>query len=132
MAKTPTTTVAALKYLMAPGKHQTGPMCAIAGDDAFLRHEDRLQKLSLRPSEYVTRQIRVTPYPTEDIGWITEQVGEEICLFSTDYPHVEGGRRPVERFERSLGDASEQVRSRFYAENFVDLMGRGLPAELAR
>ena len=99
--------------------------------DAFHRHEERLQNLSLRPSEYVTRQIRVTPYPTEDIGWITEQVGEEICLFSTDYPHVEGGRRPVERFERSFGDASERVRSRFYAENFVDLMGRGLPANLA-
>jgi predicted TIM-barrel fold metal-dependent hydrolase len=98
--------------------------------DAFLRHEDRLQALSLRPSDYVTRQIRVTPYPTEDLGWITAQVGDEICLFSTDYPHVEGGRRPVERFERSLGSASEQVRSRFYAENFADLMGRGLPEDL--
>lgn len=94
--------------------------------DAFVRHEERLQKLSLRPSEYVKRQIRATPYPTEDIGWITEQIGPEICLFSTDYPHVEGGRRPVERFERSLGDASEQIRKRFYAENFIDLMGRGL------
>lgn len=95
--------------------------------DAFERHEERLQNLSLRPSEYVERQIRVTPYPTEDIGWVTEQIGPEICLFSTDYPHVEGGRRPLERFERSLGDASEAVRNRFYAENFIDLMGRGLP-----
>jgi predicted TIM-barrel fold metal-dependent hydrolase len=94
--------------------------------DAFARHEERLQKLSLRPSEYVQRQIRATPYPTEDIGWITEQIGPDICLFSTDYPHVEGGRRPFERFERSLGDANEQIRNRFYADNFVDLMGRGL------
>jgi predicted TIM-barrel fold metal-dependent hydrolase len=94
--------------------------------DAFARHEERLQKLSIRPSEYVKRQIRATPYPTEDLGWITDQIGPEICLFSTDYPHVEGGRRPVERFERSLGDANEQIRNRFYAENFVDLMGRGL------
>lgn len=94
--------------------------------DAFVRHEERLQKLSLRPSEYVKRQIRATPYPTEDIGWITDQIGPEICLFSTDYPHVEGGRRPLERFERSLGDASDEVRNRFYAENFVDMMGRGL------
>lgn len=97
--------------------------------DAFARHEERLQKLSLRPSEYVRRQIRATPYPTEDIGWITEQIGPEICLFSTDYPHVEGGRRPLERFERSLGEASEQIRNRFYAENFIDLMGRGLAIE---
>jgi predicted TIM-barrel fold metal-dependent hydrolase len=100
--------------------------------DAFLRHEDRLQKLSLRPSEYVQRQIRATPYPTEDVGWIIENTGPDVCLFSTDYPHVEGGRRPYERFERSLGDASAEVRNRFYADNFVDLMGQGLPAELPR
>ena len=98
--------------------------------EAFGRHEERLRQLSLRPSEYVRRQIRVTPYPTEDVGWITEQVGPDICLFSTDYPHVEGGRRPFERFERSLGDAPEAVRARFYAHNFVDLMGNGLPEAL--
>jgi predicted TIM-barrel fold metal-dependent hydrolase len=97
--------------------------------DAFHRHEERLRKLSLRPTEYVQRQVRATPYPTEDVGWITEQIGPDVCLFSTDYPHVEGGRRPVERFERSLGDASESVRQRFYADNFIDLMGRGLPAD---
>ena len=100
--------------------------------DAFGRHEERLKKLSLRPTEYVQRQIRATPYPTEDVGWITDQVGPDICLFSTDFPHVEGGRRPFERFERSLGDASDAVRDRFYANNFVDLMGHGLPATLSQ
>jgi predicted TIM-barrel fold metal-dependent hydrolase len=93
--------------------------------DAFGRHEERLQKLSLRPTEYVERQVRVTPYPTEDVGWITQQVGPEICMFSTDYPHVEGGRRPFERFERSLSEADESVRSRFYADNFLDMIGNG-------
>ena len=91
-----------------------------------------MQRLTLRPTEYVQRQIRATPYPTEDVGWITEQIGPDICLFSTDFPHVEGGRRPLERFERSLGAASESIKNRFYAQNFVDLMGRGLPRELAR
>ncbi len=91
--------------------------------DAFARHEERLQKLSLRPSEYVERQVRVTPYPTEDIGWVTDQIGPNILLFNTDYPHVEGGRRPFERFEKSLGNRSEEIRQRFYADNFVDLMG---------
>ena len=94
--------------------------------DAFYRHEERLQNLQLGPSEYVERQIRVTPYPTEDIGWVTEQVGPDVLLFNTDYPHVEGGRRPYERFEKSLGDASEDIRQRFYANNFVDLMGTAL------
>jgi predicted TIM-barrel fold metal-dependent hydrolase len=96
--------------------------------DAFVRHEERLQALSLRPSEYVRRQIRATPYPTEDVGWIIEQAGPEVCLFSSDYPHVEGGRKPYERFEASLGDASDMVRDRFYCDNFVDLMGAGLAA----
>jgi predicted TIM-barrel fold metal-dependent hydrolase len=99
-----------------------------AAFEAFTRHEDRLKALSLRPSEYVRRQVRATPYPTEDVGWIIREAGDEVCLFSSDYPHVEGGRRPVERFEASLGDASEYVRDRFYRENFLDLMGTAIGA----
>jgi predicted TIM-barrel fold metal-dependent hydrolase len=92
--------------------------------DAFVRHEERLRNLSMRPSDYVRRQIRATPYPTEDVGWIVENSGPEVAMFSSDYPHVEGGRKPLERFEASLGDASEDVRRRFYCDNFLDLMGR--------
>jgi predicted TIM-barrel fold metal-dependent hydrolase len=92
--------------------------------EAFVRHEERLRALELRPTEYVQRQIRFTPYPTEDVGWIIEQSGPDVCMFSSDYPHVEGGRRPIERFEASLGDASDAVRQRFYSDNFLDLMGR--------
>jgi predicted TIM-barrel fold metal-dependent hydrolase len=94
-----------------------------AAFDAFERHEERLRALSLRPTEYVRRQVRVTPYPTEDVGWIIENSAPEVCLFSSDYPHVEGGRRPIERFEASLGDADESARRRFYCDNFRDLMG---------
>jgi predicted TIM-barrel fold metal-dependent hydrolase len=95
--------------------------------DAFRKNEERLQQLELKPSEYVRRQIRVTPYPAEPVGWIVEQSGPEICLFSSDWPHVEGGRNPIRRFEASLGDASETVKQRFYCDNFADLMGAGLP-----
>jgi uncharacterized protein len=94
-----------------------------AAFDAFSRHEERLRALSLRPSEYVRRQIRATPYPTEDVGWIIEQAGPEVCLFSSDYPHVEGGRRPIERFEASLAHTDEDAKQRFYCDNFLDLMG---------
>jgi predicted TIM-barrel fold metal-dependent hydrolase len=95
--------------------------------EAFRKREERLQRLSLRPSEFVRRQVRATPYPAEDVGWIVEQAGDEICLFSSDYPHVEGGRNPIKRFEASLARASEAQKQRFYCDNFVDLMGRGLP-----
>jgi predicted TIM-barrel fold metal-dependent hydrolase len=91
--------------------------------EAFARHEERLRALSMHPTDFVRRQVRVTPYPTEDVGWIIEQSSPEICMFSSDFPHVEGGRRPIERFEASLGDADESIRQRFYCDNFLDLMG---------
>jgi predicted TIM-barrel fold metal-dependent hydrolase len=94
--------------------------------DAFARNEERLRKLSLKPSEFVRRQIRVTPYPAEDVGWIIEQAGEEVCLFSSDYPHVEGGRNPIRRFEASMIGLSERSKQRFYCDNFIDLMGSAL------
>jgi predicted TIM-barrel fold metal-dependent hydrolase len=91
--------------------------------DAFRKNEERLQRLSLRPSEYVRRQVRVTPYPAEDVGWIAANAGSEVCLFSSDYPHVEGGRNPLKRFEASLAGASEETKRRFYGGNMVELMG---------
>jgi predicted TIM-barrel fold metal-dependent hydrolase len=96
--------------------------------EAFRRNEERLQRLALRPSEYVRRQVRATPYPAEDVGWIVANSGDEVCLFSSDYPHVEGGRNPIKRFEESMSGLSEAQKQRFYFDNFVDLMGRALPS----
>lgn len=93
--------------------------------EAFRKNEERLQRMDLRPSEYVRRQVRVTPYPHEDTGWTIANTGPEVCLFSSDFPHVEGGRNPIARFERSMDAAgtAEAARERFYVENFADLLG---------
>lgn len=95
--------------------------------EAFGRHETRLQQLKLKPSEYITRQVRVTPYPTEPTAWIVEQSAPGICMFSSDYPHVEGGRNPYGRFDRSTATLSDGDRDRFFRGNFEDLMGLGFP-----
>ena len=94
--------------------------------EAFRRNEERLQKASLKPSEYVRRQVRVTPYPHEDAGWVLRECGTEVPLFSSDYPHVEGGRNPLKRFEASLAGCSDAEKQAFYCDNFVDLMGPSL------
>ncbi len=99
---------------------------------AFVRNEERLQKLSLKPSEFVRRQVRVTPYPHEDTGWIIANAGEEVALFSSDFPHVEGGRNPLKRFGESLANTPARAVERFYCDNFIDLMGEGLAADLRR
>ena len=95
--------------------------------DAFRKNEERLRKLSGKPSEIVRRQVRVTPYPAEDVGWIIRNSGPEVCLFSSDYPHVEGGRNPLKRFSESLDGCNDAEREAFYALNMADLMGPHIP-----
>ena len=93
--------------------------------DSFGRNEPMLKALSLKPSEFIRRQVKFTPFCFEDAGWLIEQAGEELFLFSSDYPHPEGGRDPIRRFEASL-DASQistAARERFYSRNFTELMG---------
>jgi predicted TIM-barrel fold metal-dependent hydrolase len=101
-----------------------------SGAAAFMRGEDRLKKLSEKPSDIVRRQFRVTPYPHEPTGWIIENTGPEVCLFSSDFPHVEGGRNPLKRFGEALDGVSEDNQQRFYRDNYIDLMGAGLDPDL--
>ena len=43
--------------------------------EAFRRNEERLQHMEMKPSEYVQRQVRATPYPHEDTGWTIANSG---------------------------------------------------------
>jgi predicted TIM-barrel fold metal-dependent hydrolase len=93
--------------------------------EAFRKNESRLQRMEMKPSEYVARQVRATPYPHEDTGWTIANTAPTMCLFSSDFPHVEGGRNPIGRFERSMDAAAidDDARGRFYVDNFADLLG---------
>ena len=86
--------------------------------------------LSLSPSEYFVRQIRVTPFPFEDIEWLIHETGPELYLFGTDYPHDEGGETPLSMFDEALESFPNNVRDAIYWRNFEDLMANGLPETL--
>jgi len=92
---------------------------------AFGRNEPMIQQLKLAPADYIRRQVRFTPFPFEDVGWLVREGGDELFLFSSDYPHPEGGRDPIGKFEASLDahDIGEQARSQFYSQNFASLFG---------
>ena len=47
--------------------------------------------LAIEGVRHLRRQVKVTPFPTEPARWIIENAGAETVLFSTDYPHPEGG-----------------------------------------
>jgi predicted TIM-barrel fold metal-dependent hydrolase len=93
-----------------------GPMC-----ERLDRHADLLAKVSvalpLKPSEYIRRNVRVTPFWTEPIDVLVDRYGLRECyVFSSDYPHVEGGRHPVETF----GEAADRVDTNYGREFFIE------------
>ena len=83
------------------------------------RTDANLQGWSRTPSQQITQQLAFTPFVFEPVGDLIDQSNDDLYLFSTDYPHVEGGRNPIGRFEGALGERSEAVRAKFYAENFL-------------
>ncbi|WP_309088845.1 amidohydrolase family protein [Phenylobacterium sp.] len=80
-----------------------------------------LGALSMPPSEFIRRAVRFTPFATEDAGTIIREGGPELFLFSSDFPHPEGTKNPIERFEATFDGLGEDVKDRFYRRNFEDL-----------
>jgi predicted TIM-barrel fold metal-dependent hydrolase len=90
---------------------------------AFRRTEEPLRRLQQQPSDYVRRHLKFTPFPGEPVGWMIEQAGPELFMFSTDYPHPEGGRDPLQKFEETMDGLGRAARERFFATNMAELLG---------
>jgi len=87
------------------------------------RSEPRLAGFERRPSEQAAAQLRFTPYPFEDVGQMCRESDPRLYLFSSDYPHAEGGHDPIGRFDRALADSSPTVADGFYAGNALEWLG---------
>jgi len=94
--------------------------------EIWRRSEPELQKLTRKPSEQLTAHMAFTPFVYEDVGSLITESNNELYLFSSDYPHHEGGRNPLGRFERSLDGHTEETLDRFYADNFTRVFGTQL------
>jgi uncharacterized protein len=93
------------------------------GARLFSKSDPSLAGLALRPSEYIRRQIKFTPFPGEDVGKLIKEAGSDFFMFSSDYPHPEGTEDPIGRFEKTLFDLPEGDRDRFYSKNFEAMLG---------
>jgi uncharacterized protein len=85
------------------------------------KSEPDLAALKRPPSQQIIEQLAFTPYPYEDVGDLIRSSDDRLYLFSSDYPHIEGGKNPLGRFEASLVAASSVAKDRFYSENFTKL-----------
>jgi predicted TIM-barrel fold metal-dependent hydrolase len=86
-------------------------------------------KLPLRPSEYLQRQVKITPligFIECGFEWLSlEQLMEflpspDMVVFSSDYPHVEGRDNAVALYEKAIPDAT--VRERFFGAAMDEFM----------
>jgi len=73
------------------------------------------------PSQQLSEQMGFTPFPHEDVANLIEQSNPDLYLFSSDYPHVEGGRNPIKKFEDSLASETDAIKEKFFSENFLRL-----------
>ncbi len=99
------------------------------GARSFGRTDPYLQALSAKPSEIIRRQVKFTPFPGEDAGYLIKDSGAELYMFSSDYPHPEGTNDPIGRFERTFGELGQGDRELFYSRNFEQMMSMPAMAE---
>jgi predicted TIM-barrel fold metal-dependent hydrolase len=93
------------------------------GFKSFGRTDPYLKDMAMKPSDYIRRAIKFTPFPGEDVGRMIKDGGADLFMFSSDYPHPEGTNDPLGRFERTMGDLDEDAKDRFYRRNFEEMMG---------
>ena len=89
--------------------------------EIWRKSEPELAALSAKPSEQIVKHLAFTPYVYEDVGAMIRESDARLYMFSSDYPHTEGGRQPLARFRASLAGIDEVAQERFYSGNFARL-----------
>ncbi|HEY1709099.1 MAG TPA: amidohydrolase family protein [Rhizomicrobium sp.] len=93
------------------------------GQKMFRKSDPGVGALTKPASEVLREHVKFTPFPGEDIGRMIRDAGDDLFLFSSDYPHIEGGKDPIKKFEDTMEGISETTKERFYRRNFEDMMG---------
>ena len=72
-------------------------------------------KLPLKPSEYIRRQVRVSPLAaSQSLRPLMDMIPPEILCFSTDFPHVEGTADALTICRNQISDMSEEIQRNFF------------------
>lgn len=76
-------------------------------------------KYPLKPSEYIARNIRVSPFNFEPIDrYIRDDPGlVDVFCYSTDYPHVEGTKDSMKNMRAKVEPLGEQITTKFFRTN---------------
>ena len=76
----------------------------------------RKREFNELPSEVAKRHLKVSPFAGEPIGWIIENIGPNMLVYASDYPHPEGTSDPIRKFEATMTNCDEATMNAFYAQ----------------
>ena len=100
------------------GAQWVGPLADMLDERVNVFSKRFAGELSLKPSEYLARQFRVTPFFWERVERYIEVYGLEDCYaFATDFPHPEGGTDPIAKLYDRLAPLGDDVVEKFFVEN---------------
>ena len=73
--------------------------------------------LALRPSEYISRNLRCVSFPSERPQQVMDTVGD-ILMFGSDFPHAEGQGDPFNGYRAEVGEMGSRHET-FYGQTFL-------------
>ena len=75
--------------------------------------------LSMRPSEYLARNVRVTPFSFEPVDHFLDRYPNlaSVYCYSSDFPHVEGGKYSKDVHEARLASFDDELCKQFFQTN---------------
>jgi predicted TIM-barrel fold metal-dependent hydrolase len=75
--------------------------------------------LSMRPSEYLARNVRVTPFSFEPVDRYLERFPEltSVYSYSTDFPHTEGGKESKQVVYDKIARLGNEVVEKYFVTN---------------
>jgi predicted TIM-barrel fold metal-dependent hydrolase len=80
--------------------------------------------IPMRPTEYVARQVRVTPMFVEPVDLYLDRYPQlaDVYCYSSDYPHIEGGIASMATFAAKLERFGDDIMAKFFRTNAELLM----------
>lgn len=79
---------------------------------------DNPHKLTELPSTYVKNNVRVSFFPFEPVDvYLQRHDVADVLAFSTDYPHVEGGRNAVTKVYGKVEPFGRDVVEKIFRDN---------------
>jgi predicted TIM-barrel fold metal-dependent hydrolase len=82
---------------------------------------------SLKPSEFIERNVRGTPLSwnkDQPIPQVMRELPDDVIVFSSDFPHFEGYTDPMGTYREQLVEFSPERLERFYGGSMADVYAR--------